>query len=70
MSSVAQRLAKVVKHRHFVLICVLCGVILRILWIALINPQQVSDYKWYYDRAISIASDGGYSVDGVPTAYW
>jgi 4-amino-4-deoxy-L-arabinose transferase-like glycosyltransferase len=70
MSAMKQKLLEIIEHRHFVAACVLAGLALRLLWIAFVHPPQVSDFKWYYDRALSIAAGNGYSVDGVPTAYW
>jgi 4-amino-4-deoxy-L-arabinose transferase-like glycosyltransferase len=63
-------LLNVIRHRLFIPICLLSGLFLRILWIWLINPDQVSDFLWFENRAKSIASGQGYSVDGIATAYW
>jgi hypothetical protein len=43
---------------------------LRAWWVATVDTQPVTDFGWYYDRAVSIASGLGYQVDGSPTAYW
>jgi 4-amino-4-deoxy-L-arabinose transferase-like glycosyltransferase len=32
--------------------------------------SQVSDFVWYYERAVDVANGRGYAVDGIPTAYW
>jgi 4-amino-4-deoxy-L-arabinose transferase-like glycosyltransferase len=63
-------LSNIIRHRLFVPICLLLGVFLRILWIWFINPSQVSDFVWFENRAESIASGHGYSVNGIATAYW
>src|SRR5437868_20672 len=41
-----------------------------IVFIAAIGAHQASDASWYYDRAVDLASGRGYSIDGIPTAYW
>jgi 4-amino-4-deoxy-L-arabinose transferase-like glycosyltransferase len=63
-------LSNVIGHRLFIPICLLLGVFLRIIWIWLVNPDQVSDFLWTENRAESIASGQGYAVNGIPTAYW
>jgi len=60
----------IIRHHLFIPICLLLGVFLRILWIWFINPSQVSDFVWFENRAESIASGHGYSVNGIATAYW
>lgn len=32
--------------------------------------KPISDFGWYFQRGQSIADGAGYSVNGVPTAYW
>jgi 4-amino-4-deoxy-L-arabinose transferase-like glycosyltransferase len=49
------------------------AVLLRAAWIAWALSAGIapaSDAGWYYERAIGIASGGGYAIGGVPTAYW
>jgi 4-amino-4-deoxy-L-arabinose transferase-like glycosyltransferase len=70
MTRVQQKFLSLVQHRHFILFCILAAAILRIAWIVFVHPAQVSDFKWYYERAVSIATGHGYTVDGRPTAYW
>jgi 4-amino-4-deoxy-L-arabinose transferase-like glycosyltransferase len=65
-----QQLRTFINHRYFLLFCIISGVLLRLLWIWLVDAPQVSDFQWYYERALTIASGGGYSVNDVPTAYW
>jgi 4-amino-4-deoxy-L-arabinose transferase-like glycosyltransferase len=60
----------IIRHRLFTPICLLLAIFLRILWIGFINPSQVSDFVWFENRAESIASGQGYSVNGIATAYW
>lgn len=40
----------------------------RIAWVLIMPSLPVSDFGWYYDRALSILSGEGYSIDGRPTA--
>ena len=73
MNNLSLIIAKVLQFLdkpHFVRNVLILGVGLRILWIALVHPNPISDCGWYYDRAISIASGEGYAVDGKLTAYW
>ncbi len=42
----------------------------RVVWMLNVNTMPVTDYWWYYQRAVEIASGDGYSVNGEPTAYW
>lgn len=70
MPPVRQKVLSLVQHRHFVLACLITAAVVRIVWIAWVHPPQVSDFKWYYERAVGIASGLGYSVNGLPTAYW
>ena len=70
MGLLRQRLIEAIRHRRFVLGCVLVGVVLRLIWVGFVHPAQVSDYLWYYGRAASIASGHGYAVNNLPTAYW
>ncbi len=58
------------RHRWFVPACIVGGVLLRLLWIWLSGPRQVSDYIWYYERGVDIAAGEGYAVNGVPTGFW
>lgn len=44
--------------------------VVRAVWMLNVNTMPVTDYSWYYERAIAIAQGDGYSVDGTQTAYW
>lgn len=46
------------------------GAILRILWITTVHAVPVSDFAYYLDKAMSLASGHGYANNGVPTAFW
>jgi 4-amino-4-deoxy-L-arabinose transferase-like glycosyltransferase len=63
-------LCRLINHRYFIPVCLALGFLVRLLWVGLVHADQVSDYKWYYERALDIASGRGYAVDGIPTAYW
>lgn len=41
-----------------------------ILWILFADGEPVSDSTWYYEKGISIALGKGYTIDGLPTAYY
>ena len=69
-STVRETFRRLVAHRYFVPACVATGFLLRFLWILLVHHEQVSDFAWYYGRGIALASGEGYSVNGIPTAYW
>lgn len=50
---------------------VVAGVLLRVLWIMLVDTTPISDPMVYLSRATSIANGDGYIYpDGTPTAYW
>lgn len=42
----------------------------RVVWLLNVNTMPVTDFYWYYERALVMAGGGGYSLDGEPTAYW
>ncbi len=63
-------LVRPLRYKHFIPLCLTASVTIRILWIALIFSIPVSDFAWYHQRGQDMAMGKGYSVDGVPTAYW
>ncbi len=63
-------LVRLVKHRHFILLCLTSSIIVRLLWVALVHSYPVSDFAWYYQRGCDMAMGRGYTVGGMPTAYW
>jgi 4-amino-4-deoxy-L-arabinose transferase-like glycosyltransferase len=65
-----EKLQALIAHRYFVPACLGAGLVLRLLWILLIHHDQVSDFAWYYQRGMEVAGGQGYSVNGMPTAYW
>src|SRR6266446_152016 len=64
------KIIQCLNHTHFVPACVMLGIVVRLLWIVLVNPEQIYDCRWYLRRAITMANGGGYSFEGTPTAYW
>jgi Gpi18-like mannosyltransferase len=55
---------------QFVPACLVLGTLLRVAWIYLVDPDQVSDFLWYQQFAANIALGKGYSMNGIPTGYW
>lgn len=49
---------------------VLAAIALRTAWAWTFRPTPVSDFAWYFDRAVGIASGHGYSINDAPTAFW
>jgi Dolichyl-phosphate-mannose-protein mannosyltransferase len=54
----------------FVLLIVLAFAVPRLALLVTASGMPLSDAKWYFDRAISIAHGDGYAYDGTPTAFW
>ena len=46
------------------------ALVVRVVWLLNVNTMPVTDFYWYFERAVGIASGEGYSVDGTATAYW
>jgi hypothetical protein len=44
--------------------------VIRLLWIVFFPVAPQSDYLWYFQRAMSIATGAGYAINGTSTAYW
>jgi len=55
---------------YFIPFCLLLAFVLRLLWIIIIDSKPVSDSSWYFEKGIDIAGGLGYSIDGIPTAYY
>lgn len=45
-------------------------VVVRLVWIATVNAQPVSDFLFYFLRSAEVAAGKGYLFNGHPTAYW
>ena len=54
----------------FVLLIVLAFALSRLALLMAASGMPLSDAKWYFDRAVSIAHGDGYAFDGTPTAFW
>lgn len=61
-------LPKAEQYRYFLPICLLAAFVVRLSWVALVDAQPVSDFRWYYERGIDLAAGRGYSMG--PDAYW
>src|SRR2546428_1686741 len=70
LNSIREMLCKLINHKHFMPVCLVLGVVVRVLWIWVVDAPQVSDYGWYYQRALTLGQGRGYSVYGISTAYW
>lgn len=55
---------------YFVPLIILLGLLIRLLVVAIVPVEQMSDSAWYVARAREIAAGLGYQENGVPTAYW
>ena len=44
--------------------------VVRVVWMLNVNTMPVTDFWWYYQRALGLADGAGYSVSGEATAYW
>lgn len=49
---------------------VVLNLIIRSAWLMYMHPPQISDFAWYLKEATTIYQGHGYTVNGVPTAYW
>jgi 4-amino-4-deoxy-L-arabinose transferase-like glycosyltransferase len=63
-------LGRILDSDKLVAVCLVVSIVLRLVCIVLFDVQPVSDYKFYYDVAASIADGRGAVFNGRPTAYW
>ncbi len=61
---------KFFQSNYFVPFCFILAVILRIVWLLLVDSKAVSDSFWYFEKGTEIASGKGYVINGLPTAYY
>ncbi|RPI16130.1 MAG: phospholipid carrier-dependent glycosyltransferase [Ignavibacteriae bacterium] len=61
---------KLIYSNYFVPSCLIAGILLRALWIILIDSIPMSDADWYYNTGLRISNGEGYTLNGVPTAYY
>lgn len=54
----------------FVPLCLLLGMLLRLEWALAYAPQPTSDFAWYVARGLALAHGQGYTINGIPTAYF
>ena len=58
------------RSRYFPAACLCAAFLIRVVWMLLVDPKPLSDFDWYYARAIDISLGRGLQENGVPTAYW
>ena len=58
------------RTRRLLILLVLAFVVPRVVLLIAATGVPMSDAKWYFDRAVSIAHGNGYAFDGTPTAFW
>ena len=64
-------LLRILQHSHFVLLCFVAFVGIRLALLLLIPiAEPFSDSDWYLQRAITLVEQGSYSERGILTAYW
>jgi len=51
-------------------ISLLAGIAVRLVWIAAVESKPVSDFAWYFNRALELSRGEGFLMNGHPTAYW
>lgn len=51
------------RGRHALLCCILIGTALRIAWVELVPPVQLSDYRQYLESARALLAGDGYHVE-------
>ena len=59
-----------INSKYFIAVCFIAAAAVRITWILLIDIVPLSDFAWYYEKGLDIASGKGYTIDGTPTAYY
>jgi len=64
------RIRAILESRAFVPSCLLAALALRILCVAWFRVSPISDFQFYYDRAVDMAAGRGVVFHGAPTAYW
>jgi 4-amino-4-deoxy-L-arabinose transferase-like glycosyltransferase len=76
---------RAVLHPAFPFVTLALAILVRLVWITVIDTQPVSDFRWYFQQGLRIAEGRGYSVDhdgfplwsdgaplatARPTAFW
>ena len=65
-------LSRTLESKHFIPICLISALAVRMCWIHFAPAMPVADYAWYYETATRILEGKGYSrysVGWMPTAY-
>ena len=63
--------APLFRNEPWVLAAILgAALLVRLVWVGSVPTQPVTDFAWYLDRALAMARGEGFSINGVPTAYW
>src|ERR1700757_3689740 len=55
---------------HFMPLCFVTYMAVRIAALFVQPLKQTSDFAWYYARAVGIAAGSGYAEHGILTAFW
>ncbi len=66
----ATRLELVLTHPWFTPVCFLAFIGVRLALIVFVPVEPGSDALWYFNRAATLAEQGSYSENGLPTAFW
>lgn len=49
---------------------ILVNIVVRAIWLLLVQPKQIVDFEWYFTHATQMAQGQGYVWGGHYTAYW
>ncbi len=58
------------RGRALVPLLLLLGAVVRLWWALAFAPQPTSDFAWYVARGLALAHGQGYTIGGIPTAYF
>jgi hypothetical protein len=64
------RLELILMHPRFTPVCFLAFIRIRFVLIVFVPVEPGSDALWYFNRASTLAEQGTYSENGLPTAFW
>lgn len=71
--TIRRTIGNAIARRGFVPAVLAAAALVRLAWVAWIwsvGTIPASDAGWYHQRALEMATGGGYAINGVPTAYW
>lgn len=68
--SLVTRLESMLMHPWFTPVCFLAFIGIRLALIVFVPVEPGSDALWYFNRASTLAEQGSYSENGLPTAFW